>query len=317
MATFGELIHGRKPDVAPFIPTDPMEELQKMLSGEIGDWGQITDLSNLYQQYMLGALDTAVPGFTGLLKTGAAGTQDELTRARQFLSGELPPDIMSNVFRQSAFQNLGSGLYGSPAGGANQARQLGLSSLDLIKQGAGLLDEGTNASQRWAQIASGTILPPSQQLYSPEWFTNFMAQQNQLRQATKQFRYNVAAQPDPAWADRAKLFASIVGMAAGGGMGGGGLNPTGSYAQNMAALNAGGGAANWSGNVAQGAGYPAGTGWGGVGPQGQAYFGQAGNTNPGFFGNFSNAWQSTDPNYQTQGAGGALGGWLGGIFNQG
>lgn len=313
MATFGELIHGRKPDVAAFRPTDPIEELKKLLSGEIGAFPQITQLSDLYQKYMMGALDQAVPGFTDLLKTGGKDTQSVLDRAGQFLTGELPPDVMSKVFRQSAFQNLGSGLLGSAAGSANQARNLGLTSLDLMKQGAGMLETGTNAAQRWAQIASGTILPPSQQLYSPDWFSNFMATQNQLKQATQQMRYNVAAAPDPAWADRAKLFASIVGMAAGGGMGGGGMNPTGAYAQNFGGMNVGQGY-NFGGQ--------GGTGdfKGIIGPPGQANFGQPQNTymgNPGFGQNFMNSFNSTDPNNTGQGIGGMFGNWLGGIFNAG
>jgi hypothetical protein len=303
MATFGELIHGRKPDVAPFIPTDPMAELQKLLSGEITDFPQITQLSDLYQKYMMGALDQAIPGFTDSMKTGGADTQALLGRAGQFLTGNLPPDVMAKTFRDSAFQNLGSGLMGSPAGGANAARNLGLTSLDVMKQGAGFLDAGTNAAQRWAQIASGTILPPSQQLYSPEWFTNFMAQQNQAKQNTQQFRYNVAAQPDPAWADRAKLFASITGSFAGAQGAGNSMN---TYSQLYGGGGAGGsGPTNWGSNMGQGTG--AGGGYPGVGPQGQANFGT----------NFSNAWSSPDPNYQTQGVGGALGGYLGGIFNQG
>src|SRR4029077_14129898 len=203
--TFGEKIHGMKPEVADFIPTDPIEQLKKMLAGETGAFPQITGLSDLYQKYMMSALGQGLPGFSARFKTGGADTQSLLNRAGQFLTGELPPDVMSQVFRQSAFQNLGSVLLVSPGGAASQARQLGLSSLDLMKQGAGMLESGTNAAQRWAQIASGTILNPSQQLYSPDWFSNFMATQIQLKQATKQLKYNTAAAPDPAWADRAKL----------------------------------------------------------------------------------------------------------------
>jgi hypothetical protein len=304
MATFGELIHGRKPEIADFRPTDPIEELKKLLAGETGAFPEITGLSDLYQKYMLGALDQAVPGFTGLLKTGGADTQTLLDKAGQFLTGELPPDVMSQVFRQSAFQNLGSGLIGSPGGSANQARQLGLTSLDLTKQGAGLLETGTNAAQRWAQIASGTILNPAQQLYSPDWFANFMATQNQLKQATQQLRYNTEAAPDPAWADRAKLFASITGSFAGAQGAGNSMNTYSS---------------TFGGGGGQFGGAGAGAGWGGkntVG-SGQVNFGQPDNTNQGFLQNFSNAWKSPDPNYQTQGVGGNLGGWLGGIFNAG
>lgn len=308
MATFGELIHGRKPHVAPFISTDPIAELKKLIQGEIGAFPEITNLSDLYQKYMMGALDQAIPGFTDLFKTGGEDTQALLSQAKPLIEGQLPPDVMDKVFRQSAFQNLGSGLLGSPMGGANSARNLGLTSLDLMKQGAGMLESGTNAAQRWAQIASGTILPPSQQLYSPDWFANFMAQQNQLKMAHNQFRENIAAQPDPAWADRAKLFASIVGMV-GGGMGGG-MNPTG-YSQQYFAGQGGQG----QGGPTMGPGYDSGKNV--IGPPGQANFGTPENTNMGFLQNFMNSYNSTSPTNTGTGAGGMFGNWLGGIFNQG
>jgi hypothetical protein len=308
--TFGEKIHGMKPEVADFIPTDPIEQLKKMLAGETGAFPQITGLSDLYQKYMMSALDQAIPGFSDLFKTGGEDTQALLGRAGQFLTGDLPPDVMSDVFRQSAFQNIGSGLWGSPGGSANQARQLGISKLDLINKGAGLLESGTNAAQRWAQIASGTILNPAQQLYSPDWFSNFMATQNQLRQATKQLKYNTAAAPDPAWADRAKLFATLTGSFAGAQGAGNSMN---SFGQNFSGMGAGmGGAAGAMGGPS---GMMAGMYGGGTLGQGQANFGQP--QNQGFLQNFWNSYNSTDPTNKGVGIGGGIGNWLGGIFNAG
>lgn len=304
MATFGELIHGRKPEIAPFIPTDPIQQLQALLKGETGAFPQITQLSNLYQNYMLGALNQAIPGFTDLMKQGGENAAQTEKNALALQQGQLPPEDIAAMFRTSAAQNLGSGLLGSPAGNANALRNLGIGVLQGQQMGAQLAETGTNAAQRWAQIASGTILPPSQQLYSPEWFTNFMAQQHQAEQATRQMRYNVAAAPDPAWADRAKMFASIVGMAtgAGGGLG----NSIGqSYNSSFGGMGAGG-AQNWMGNYGQGTGMQ------------QANFGNPQNTyNPGFFSNFSQSYQSTDPNNTGRGFGGYLGNLFGGIFNAG
>lgn len=226
MASISELIHGRKPEVAPFIPTDPLEELQKLLRGEITSWDEITQLSDLFQTYMLGAYEKAIPGFQDILKQGGADTASLLQTAEPLTRGEVPEDVAKEVFRRSAFLALGAGTLGGPMGTALAARNLGLTSLDLINQGANLLNAGGNAAQRWQQIASGTILPPSSQLYSPEWFSNFRAQQRAAKQATKQLKYNVEAAPDPAWAERAQLLASYGGMALGGAMGGMG-GPTG------------------------------------------------------------------------------------------
>lgn len=303
MATFGELIHGRKPEVAPFIPTDPIAMLKKLLSGEIKDWPQIEQLGNLYQTYMTQGIEKLFPNFSDVLSQGGIDTQNLLQSAEPLTRGELPEDVKQQVLRSSAYQGLMAGTLGGPMGAALGARDLGLTSLDLMKQGAGLLGEAGNAAQRWAGLASGTMMNPSSQMYSPQWFSQFMAEQNAAKQATKQLRYNVAAAPDPAWADRAKLFASILGMAGGGMMGGGAGNAaTGAYAQNFSNLMGGGGDgmsynqfAQTSGGMPQNFGY------------GQNLYG--GGQNPGFFTNFGTAAAGGD---QT-----GIGGWLGSFFNRG
>lgn len=296
MATFGELIHGRKPDVAPFISTDPLEMLKKLLSGEIQDWPQITELSNLYQTYMMDAIGQAVPGFSDILKQGGADTQSLLGEAAPLIKGQIPEDVKNQVLRSSAYQNLQSG-GGGQFLNSLQARDLGTTSLGLMQQGASMLGEGTNAAQRWQQMALGTILPPSSQMYSPEWFSTFMAQQNAAKQATKQLRYNTAAAPDPAWADRANLFASIIGMYAGGGMGGG-LKATGSYDSTFGHSLGGGYASP-----------------GATGGYGQSMSGlQTPLNNPGFFSNFSQTYNN--PGAPSTGFGGTMGNWAGSLFNQ-
>ena len=241
--TFPELIHGKKPEVAPFLPTDPLEELRKLLSGEIKDWPQITELSNLFQTYMMGALDKAIPGFSDILKTGGEDTQAILDSAQPLIQGEVPEDVAKQVFRTAAFQSLGAGTLGGPMGSALAARNLGLTSLDLMKQGTDMATAGTNAAQRWQQIAMGTILDPSKQLYSPEWFSTFMAGQRAAKQATKQFKNNVDAAPDPVVSGISGTIMNLLGAYLGAGRGGGGGNTLATT-----------GASSWGGNVAQGTG---------------------------------------------------------------
>lgn len=223
--SFLDDVFGAKPNVPNLQPTDPLAELGTLLGGEIKDWPQIEQLSSLYQNYMLGALDEAVPGFSDILKTGGQDAESLLQQAAPLIQGQLPPDVQAQVERSAAFQSLGSGTAGSPMGSALTARDLGLTSLDLMNQGANLATAGGNAAQRWAGIAQGTILSPSQSLYSPEWFSTFMAQQRASQQAIAQQKANVAAAPSPAlqalnqWVEQ--VGGSIVSSYAGGGMGGG------------------------------------------------------------------------------------------------
>jgi len=237
--TFPEMIHGKKPEVAPFIPTDPIEMLKLLLSGEIKEWPQIEQLSNLYQNYMLSAYEKAIPGFGDILKEGAAGTKSLLQEAQPLIKGQIPPDVASQVARSSAFQSLMGGSMGGPMGTALTARDLGLTSLNLMNQGANLLTTGGNAAQRWQGIGSSTILPPTASMYSPQWFTEYMAKQAAAKQATQQYANNVAAAPDPVVSGIAGTVMNLVGAYLGHGMGGGSntlaTSQPSSFGQNYAA----------------------------------------------------------------------------------
>lgn len=273
--------------------------LNKLLSGEIKDWPQIQALGNLYQDYMVGGIEKLFPNFSDILSQGGIDTQNLLESAEPLTRGEIPDDVKSAVLRSGAFQNLMGG-GGDAFLGSLQARDLGQTSLDLMKQGASLLGEAGNAAQRWSGLASGTMMNPGSQLYSPEWFSNFMAGQNAAKQATQQMKFNVDAAPDPAWADRAKLFANIVGMAAGGMGGGAGNAATGSYASNFGGMMGGGGGGDGMSynQFAMNSGFPQ-----------QNNFGYGQNLNPGFASNFSTAAAGGPPQ--------GVGGWFGSFFNQG
>jgi hypothetical protein len=305
MATLGELIHGRKPEFAKLKILDPMEVMKQLLSGEIQNWPFIQDLGQHFQDYMVGQLENLIPNFSDILKEGGVETAALQKEAAPLIAGEIPEDVKSQVARSAAFQSLMAGTAGGPMAGALTARDFGLSSLDLMQKGANLEAMAGNAAQRWAGLASGTVMNPSSQLYSPEWFATFRQQQETARTANKQLRYNLAAMPDPAWADRAKMFANIVGMVAGGGGmgGGGGLGGAigSGYAANAAAMGQSGYAptSDFGKNVAA----PPATYNPGLQTQTQ---------NPGFFSNFWNAYQNQNPQQQYTGAGGWLGNLIGG-----
>jgi hypothetical protein len=286
-----EMIHGTKPKVAPFIPTDPLEQLNKLLKGEVSSWDDITQLSDLYQNYMAGAFEKAIPGFADILSEGGADTASLLGEAAPLIRGELPPDVQSQVLRSSAYKNLMSG-GGGQFLGSLQARDLGLTSLDLMNKGANLLTAGGNAAQRWQELAKSEMLPPSASLYSPQWFSEFMARQNAAKQATQQLRFNVAAAPDPAWKDRAELLAAYGGMALGGAMGGGG------------GKGGGGGAGYAMGDTSYAGmsdvtnpGYYVGSGGGGGGGGGGGeYYGGYGGVSPDYYGIGANPFIPTGGN---------------------
>jgi hypothetical protein len=218
---FSEEVHGTKPKWAKLKILDPLELQQQLLSGEVENWDWIQQLGDLWQNYMMGGIENLIPNFSDILKEGGATTESMLSKAGEFLTGEIPKDVQGQVMRSAAFQNLMSG--GGPSFLQSlQARDLGQTSLDMIQKGANLATMGGNAAQRWQQMAQSTMMNPSSQMYSPQWYAQFRQEQELAKTANKQLRYNIAASPDPQWKARAELLAQYGGMALGGGMGGGG-----------------------------------------------------------------------------------------------
>ena len=73
-------------------------------------------------------LESAIPGYSPMQKSRSDAVAS-------MLRGELPSDVVGNVYRHSAAAALGGGYAGSPAGRNLTARDLGLTSLDLIGKG--------------------------------------------------------------------------------------------------------------------------------------------------------------------------------------
>jgi len=215
--------------VVPFKATDPIKELYTLLTGEIKDWPQIQQLGDMYQANAIAQISNLFPEFKDIVAQGGQDAQNLLTSAAPLTEGLIPEDVKQQVFSDTAFTSLGSGTLFGPMGRALTARDLGTTSLGLMSQGAQLLAQGGNSAQLWDQIAQGTMLPASTQLYDPSWFTQYQAQQEATREAHKQLAENIKAAPDPATVDRVNLAMGIIGAATGAGGLGGGLKATGAY----------------------------------------------------------------------------------------
>ena len=152
MALLGD-IFGEKPDIAPYVPTEFGPEQIKALKENISAFPWISQLGDLFQSYMTGAFNKAIPGFSDILAEGGKLTQQMQSTAAEELAGHIPKDVAEEVQRTSAFQNLLSGGGGGMAN-ANAARNYGLTSLDLISKGSQLQEQAPapslgSQSQRW------------------------------------------------------------------------------------------------------------------------------------------------------------------------
>lgn len=211
-------VFGTKPSVAPYTPVDLSAETGKAVAGNLANYSSITDL-----------LNQIIPGFTDMLTQGTANTNAEL-------AGQLPPDVAAQVQRGAAYKALQGGYGGTPMAHALGARDLGLTSLNLMQQ-------GTNSAQLWSNLAESAYSPFT---VSTGQQASTTAANNAGIQAQQQYQNNVNAAPDPGALGIFNVDAALgqqmlsFGMAAAGGAmggGGGGSAQANPYNVSGAALN--------------------------------------------------------------------------------
>lgn len=215
----GSDLFGSKPKVAPYKKVKSGEAIGESLTSNIGAMPQITQLGDLYKSYLTDQMNSLLPGYSDILKQGAADTKQELASAEPLLKGEIPQDIQDMVRRTDAYGSMMGGFAGSGMARNLTARDFGLTSLSLMQQGANLAAQGGSAAQRWAGLASGEVMNPSnffvtpqQQIALDQW--NAINRHNYL-----QSKYNVQAAPDPQTVGDYGILSSRFGALAG--MGGG------------------------------------------------------------------------------------------------
>lgn len=218
-------VFGSKPKVATWKPQSPQTAQSQSLTGNIVNFGDIAKLGQQYTNYLAQQQESLLPGFGANLAKGESDTGTLLNQAGSLLSGDLPPDVLSQIQRSDAYGALSGGYAGSQMSHNLTARDLGLTSLDLMKQGASMLGQGGNSAQQWASLAGKDILDPSSQFITPQQQLQSNFQNAQLTQQSQQFQYNVDAAPDPVAAGISNTIMSLIGAylgGMGGGRGGGG-----------------------------------------------------------------------------------------------
>lgn len=310
-------IFGAKPEVAPYIPTEFGEEQLKSITENISAFPEISKLGDLYYTYMMGGMEKAIPGFSDILATGGKLTQAMQAEAAPLIRGELPPDVAEQVARSSAFKSLMAGTAGGPMGTALTARDLGLTSLDLMKQGAAMAGEAGNAAQRWAGLAGGMIMSPSGMMVTPQQQAALTMQNRLYQQATQQLKYNIAAQPSPFWNYLHKIGSLALSSYLGHGMGGGSVDAS----QNWAAQGGVQAGAPTAGLSKDEGGFGGGFYGGGVESASGDFYGGYGGVAPTYYGLESNPFAGSNVSFNiappqqapsTGGAdlwGGSIGGW--------
>jgi hypothetical protein len=253
--TQGGDLFGSKPKIAPWKKIDLGQQQQQAIGANISAMPQISQLGNLYQSYLTQQLNTALPGYSDIMKQGGADTSQELATAGSLLKGDIPPDVAAQVQRNAAFGAMSGGFAGSGMSRNLTARDLGLTSLDLINQGANLAGQGGAAAQRWAGLASGTVMNPSADYVNPQQMFQDTFQNQLQAQATLQNKYNVAAMPNPQTVGDYGILSSRFGALSGMGSGGGGSGGSGGMDLSSLMSMFGGGGASGGGMGMMGGGF--------------------------------------------------------------
>jgi len=153
-------------------------------------------------------LKAAIPGYDEIMQTGGK-------QITSMLKGEVPLDVQQTIQRSRGAKSFAGGYGGSGMAGAAEAQSLGLSSLDLIR-------EGLSSAERWTTAAASRL--PA--LYdASKMFLNYEDVFNRDWLAAK-----VQAAPDPGKRGRFDSQMALIGEVLS--IYGGGAGYTGKYNAN-------------------------------------------------------------------------------------
>lgn len=215
-------IFGGKPRIAKYKPVDLTKEQGTAIAGNVSNFPDIAHLGDLYSDQELSQLEKILPGYGAQTSAGRATTDALFSQAQPLLHGEIPQDVQDAVQRSSAYQSLSGGYAGSPMSKALTARDLGLTSLNLMSQGANLAGQGVNSMQAWDSLARRDMLDPGSMFVTPAQEGANAQTQHLLSQQQRQNQFNVDAAPDPVAKGIFDSTMSVIGMVLSAYGGGGG-----------------------------------------------------------------------------------------------
>ncbi len=209
-----------EPKVPKFKAIDTTKEQGAAVTGNIANFADISKLAgdtNTFNQDQLNKmLASAVPGYQNML-SGIG------SKIGSMLNGEIPQDVTDQIGRSAAFQSLSGGYGGSGMARNLVARDLGMTSLDLINKG---IDAGTRwlATARQNAVApqfdpSSMFISPAQRLATTEFNTTGKFQRDWMQ---NQFdsQYSLGTKFSNAMTDLGQgitgIATSVAGSAAGG-----------------------------------------------------------------------------------------------------
>jgi hypothetical protein len=214
-------VFGKKPTVPQVTPTNLAQAQRQAVGENITAFPQIAQLGNLYTSYLRNQLPT---GFGALGGQAVTGISNLLGNANQLEAGQIPADVAAQVQRSDAYQSLMSGEAGSPMSRGLTARDLGLTSLQLMGQGAQLGAAAGNAAQEWQNISLQTAMNPSSMFVTPAQQAAITAQNNELKWQQQWLQNQINAARNPVIGGLSDIVETLTAAYLSHGMGGGTTN---------------------------------------------------------------------------------------------
>lgn len=226
MATSGGSIAGtlltyKKPKVPKYREVNLEGEQTSAINQNIASLPKLQGLASKINEFssdeLLKSLEKMFPGYADMLAKGG-------DIINQQLSGEIPEDVAKQIQRHSAEKAVGGGYAGSDFAGALEARDLGITSLNIT-------NNALNSASRWlSQVKAGTPQFDFTQMFvTPQQRIQVKLQENAAKFNRDMIKSQVDAMPEAWEAALATLFdnieemgSSALMMYAGAGMGGGG-----------------------------------------------------------------------------------------------
>lgn len=181
---------GDKPVAAEYKPIDFTAEQLASVQGNIHNLDAINQLDTANNTYVTGndvrRASALIPGYKSMMQQLGAD-------ASPLLQGELPYDDVLGIVGNSTGR-LGALNIAGTAGPAT-ARDLGLSRLDAIGKGAGLMQQMVQTAQTISPVERQ--MTPQMSMLSPSDRIRWGMEQNQIIQQSDQNRNNIEASVSP------------------------------------------------------------------------------------------------------------------------
>lgn len=202
-------ITGKKPDVPDFVPIDIGKTQQQTIADNALAFESSSDLASDINSFnseeLTKYLRQAIPGYDQLV-SGVSSNIGSMVK------GEIPQDVQSRIERNAAYRSLAGGFAGSGMARNLEARDLGLTSLQLSQ-------EGNNSAMRWLEAGRRLLSP---QLYDATNMFLTPTQRYEMESMERDARFNqewtkaqIDAAPDPRYTAMQDAFNSTVNQASG------------------------------------------------------------------------------------------------------